>query len=350
MMFELESVSKEFSLRGKRKKTALRDISFSLCEGETIALVGESGCGKSTIGKLMLGLEKPTEGRIRFEKENLSDYLKKDRRKFYHRVQPIIQDPYLALSPRMKIEKFLSEPLVYLNGLSRREAFEQLDELLLSVRLTPDYKERYAHQLSGGELQRVIIARAISSHPRFLICDEPTSALDVSTQKEILDLLLEMREREKLSWLFITHDLSVAHRMCDAFLVIYNGVIVEKLHREEFHKIRHPYTKRLFSSFITLKTTRESLEPVLEEANEVKKSLWDKGCVYSEKCPECSGRCRLERPPLRQIAPNHQVACWKYVPTDSMPDEERTHMEDKRGLRGKEQHAGDKESDGSIQK
>ena len=311
-MIRFQGVNKQFRLSGKREIRAVRNVSFSIEKGEALGLVGESGCGKSTLGKLLLGIEKPSSGNIFFEGKNLQEVLRGDRLPFYRKVQSIMQDPYLAFSPRMKVGTFLSEPYVYMEKLSRREALKKAGELLQTVQLNESYLERLPHQLSGGELQRIVIARAMAIKPEVLVCDEPTSALDVSIQSQIIHLLQKLKKERNMSWLFITHDLHVARQMCDRFLVIYRGVIVESFAAEDWERICHPYSQLLFSSVIGTRTREEDLpeQPVLQENSPGETA----GCVFQDRCPFAEERCRKEMPSQKEISPGHMLRCLKTWP------------------------------------
>ena len=273
-------------------------------------MVGESGCGKSTIGKMALGIEKPSSGEIFFEGKPLGRVIREERLSFYRKVQSIMQDPYLAFSPRMKIGTFLSEPYVYMQGMKRKEALERSAELLRKVQLDESYLGRLPHQVSGGELQRIVIARAMAVEPSLLICDEPTSALDVSIQSQVLQILKKLKKEQEMSWLFITHDLHVARQMCEHFLVIYRGVIVEAFSGKDWEKICHPYSRLLFSSVIGTETKEEDLPDSAASLQEEAEG-GTTGCIFRKRCPFAETICREEVPDLKKTAPGHQVRCWR---------------------------------------
>jgi oligopeptide transport system ATP-binding protein len=291
---------------------AIDGVSFTLNRGETLGLVGESGCGKTTTGRCILQLEKPTSGSILFEGVELTTLPAEELRAVRPRMQVIFQDPYSSLNPRMSIGDILAEPLkvhkVISDAGKRRE---RVQELLAQVGLLPRHAERFPHQLSGGQRQRVGVARALAMNPSLIVCDEAVSALDVSIQAQIINLLEDLQARLGLTYLFIAHDLSVVRHISDRIAVMYLGKIVELADRKALYEDPlHPYTKALLSAVPipdpALEATRE--RTVLR--GEVPSPLNPpSGCVFHPRCPIAVDRCSAEIPPLREIKPGHWAAC-----------------------------------------
>ena len=292
-LLKLEAVSRDFDvsrpwlnrvLEGEPRRTlrAVDRISFEVQQGETLGLVGESGCGKSTVARLIVGLYKPSEGTI--------DYRGR-------RMQMIFQDPYASLNPRWRVRKIIAEPMMVL------EAKKDVGELLVQVGLSADDAERYPHEFSGGQRQRISIARALAGEPDFLVCDEPTSALDVSVQAQILNLMADLQERLGLTYLFISHNLAVVSLVADRVGVMYLGRLVEFAPTSQlFAQPRHPYTRMLLDAVPDLAMSGKARTPV---AGEVPNPLAPPpGCAFHPRCPHANERCRVETPKFL----NH-VAC-----------------------------------------
>jgi oligopeptide transport system ATP-binding protein len=291
---------------------AVDGVSFHIRKGETLGLVGESGCGKTTTGRCILQLDRPTEGQIIFEGLNLAALRDADLRPLRQKMQVIFQDPYSSLNPRMKIGEIIAEPM-YVHGIvpNSRHRRERVKDLLNVCGLSPQMATRYPHEMSGGQRQRVGIARALSTQPAFIICDEPVSALDVSIQAQIINLLEELREEFHLTYLFIAHDLSVVRHLCHRVAVMYLGKIVELADSDELYdNPYHPYTQALLSAVPVpdpeVERTRKRIILMGEVPSPVNPP---QGCIFHPRCSLAVDSCQQQAPALREIAPGHWVAC-----------------------------------------
>ena len=291
---------------------AVDGVSFSIRRGETLGLVGESGCGKTTTGRCILQLEKPTSGQIIFEGQELTAFSEKELRKVRRRMQVIFQDPYSSLNPRMTVGQMIAEPLAVHAIVPERWARKaRVTQLLSHAGLLPAMADRYPHELSGGQRQRVGVARALAMEPSLIICDEPVSALDVSIQAQIINLLEELQAEFGLTYLFVAHDLSVVRHISDRVAVMYLGKIAEITDRKSLYESpQHPYTKALLSAVPIPDPAVEAGRERVVLGGEVPSPLSPPpGCVFHPRCPIAVDECRRIVPELREVRPDHQAAC-----------------------------------------
>jgi oligopeptide/dipeptide ABC transporter ATP-binding protein len=288
---------------------AVDGVDFDVAEGGTLALVGESGCGKSTTGRLILRLIEPSAGEVRFAGAELTRLSPDQMRAQRQQLQIIFQDPYGSLDPRMTVAQILVEPLRIHGVGSKEERRKRVAELLDVVGLPREHGARYPHEFSGGQRQRIGIARALALRPRFVVCDEPVSALDVSIQAQIINLMLDLQKEFGLSYLFIAHDLGVVKHVADRVAVMYLGKIVELADKRRLYAApKHPYTQALLAAVpVPRPSARQDLKPLAGEIPSP--SAPPSGCRFHTRCPYAEARCRAEEPLLREVAPGQRVAC-----------------------------------------
>jgi len=290
---------------------AVDGVSFDIKQGETLGLVGESGCGKSTTGRTILQLYRPTSGDVIFDGVDLVNLKGEDLRKMRRKMQMIFQDPYASLNPRMTVADIVAEPLMVHNVANAKEIKERVTHLLELVKLNPSFADRYPHEFSGGQRQRIGVARALALQPSFIICDEPISALDVSIQAQVVNLLEELQEQFNLTYLFIAHDLSMVRHISNRVAVMYLGIIAEMADRDELylHPL-HPYTQALLSAVpIPDPVADAKRQRVILEGDVPSPVNPPSGCRFRTRCPIAEPICAEERPEFRELRPGHFSAC-----------------------------------------
>lgn len=321
-LLEIEGLTRHFVARrtafGRPTATvkAVDGVDLAVPAGSTLALVGETGCGKSTVGRLVLRLIEPTAGDIRFEGRRILSFGEKELRAFRREAQIIFQDPYSSLNPRMTVEELIGEPVALHNIVPVSRRRDRVAELLGLVGLDARFGQRYPHEFSGGQRQRIAIARALAVEPKLIVCDEPVSALDVSIRSQVLNLLADLRKRLALTYIFISHDLSVVKHIADRVAVMYLGRIVETAPADElFANPRHPYTRALFSA-IPIPQPHVRRQRQLLEGDVPSPISPPPGCHLHPRCAHAIERCRIERPALLRDQDEHATAChrWSELP------------------------------------
>jgi len=308
-MLEVAGLKKHFALKGGRTLYAVDGISFTLAAGETLGLVGESGCGKSTAGKAILKLLEPTQGRIVLRGEDITHLSPAAMRPYRRTMQVIFQDPYSSLNPRMSAGAIVGEPLDNYEALSRSGREARVEQLFRRVGLSAEQMRRYPHEFSGGQRQRLGIARALALHPALIVADEPVSALDVSVQAQVINLLMDLQDEYRLSYLFIAHDLAVVEHISHRVAVMYLGKLVELADTEAlFTRPLHPYTEALLSA-VPKPAPRAKRARILLKGDLPSPAAPPAGCRFHTRCPYAFDRCRVEEPAFIERAPGRWVAC-----------------------------------------
>jgi oligopeptide transport system ATP-binding protein len=318
VLLRVENLVKHFPImRGIFQKQvgavrAVDDVSFEVKRGETLGLVGESGCGKSTTGRAILQLYRPTSGSVYYDGVDLVKLKGEELRKMRRKMQMIFQDPYASLNPRMTVGEIIREPLLVHSVASDAEANDRVKQLLELVRLNPSFATRYPHEFSGGQRQRIGIARALALQPSFIVCDEPISALDVSIQAQVVNLLEELQDKFGLTYLFIAHDLSMVRHISDRVAVMYLGVVVEMTTRDElYYNPLHPYSQALLSAVPIPDPVAESTRKRTILVGDVPSPANPpSGCRFRTRCPIAEPLCAEKRPEFREVKPGHFAACF----------------------------------------
>ncbi|GEL04606.1 ABC transporter ATP-binding protein [Rummeliibacillus stabekisii] len=318
LLLEVKNLKKHFpvnkGLFGQKKSfvRAVDGVSLTIEKGETLGLVGESGCGKSTTGRMITRLLAPTEGEILFDGRDLSKLNDKQIREARKELQMIFQDPYASLNPRMTIGETIAEPLIVHNMMNKKDRIKKVHELLECVGLTSYHANRYPHEFSGGQRQRIGIARALAVNPKLIVADEPVSALDVSIQSQVLNLMQDLQEEFGLTYLFISHDLSVVEHISDRVGVMYLGKLVEIARKETLYENpKHPYTKALMSA-VPIANPRVKKERIVLQGDIPSPSNPPTGCTFHPRCNACMEICKTEVPLLKETSPGHFSACHLY--------------------------------------
>ena len=329
-LLKVEHLSKEFPAESgmfakrfsKRVVSAVNDISFEIYPGETFGLVGESGCGKSTTGRTIMRLTKPTAGKVFFQGKDVAEMSKHEIKDMRREMQFIFQDPYASLNPRMTIGEIVSEPMTIHGVGTKEERIERVRELLDVVGLNPEHINRYPHEFSGGQRQRVGIARAFALKPKLIICDEPVSALDVSIQAQVLNLFRRLQRERGLTYIFISHDLSVVKHISDRVAIMYLGRVMEISPAHSIYENPlHPYTRALLDVIPRIRHERIQDKKVLE-GDVPSPTNPPQGCVFNTRCPRCMRVCGERAPEMHEVVPGHRCACHLYDESLSERDRE----------------------------
>lgn len=309
-LVQVKNLCKYFQINRHATLKAVDDMTFDIYKGETVSLVGESGCGKSTTGRCMIKLYQPTKGQVLYDGKDIFKLSHAEKRDFCNKVQMIFQNPYSSLNPRMTVKEIVGEGLKQ-QGIPQKEIDERVEKLMKMVGLNKDHMSRFPHEFSGGQRQRIGIARALSMEPEFIICDEPISALDVSIQAQVINMLKELQESLGLTYLFIAHDLSVVKYISDRVIVMYLGTMVETAETEELYDHpMHPYTQALLSAIPEADPIKAKANQRIAIKGEIPSPINPKNCCrFAERCQYATERCFKEMPKLHEVSPGHQVAC-----------------------------------------
>ena len=308
VILSVEHVTKKFPVSGGRFLTACDDITFNVRKGETVAVVGESGCGKTTLLKAIMNMQKPTSGKIIFHGEDITQLTGEAKRQNYRHIQMVFQDPTAAFNPKMKVRDIICEPLINFDLISARDVDAKARELLTQVDLPADFVDRYPNNMSGGQRQRVAIARALALEPEIIACDEATSALDVSVQDTIIKLLVKLQREKGITYIFICHDMALVSLFSHRVAVMYLGNMMEKLDGDKLGGARHPYTRALLKAVFS--TDQEKNQYIGILPGDIPSPLnIPSGCPFQNRCEYCRELCKKEKPAFSEVEPNHFVAC-----------------------------------------
>ena len=308
VIMRIENLTKKFPVSGGKFLTACNDITFDVRKGETVGIVGESGCGKTTLLKAIMNMQKPTSGKIIFHGEDITQLTGEAKRQNYRRIQMVFQDPTAAFNPKMKIRDIVCEPLLNFDLISRNDMDTKARELLTQVDLPADFVDRYPHNMSGGQRQRVAIARALALEPEVIACDEATSALDVSVQDTIIKLLVKLQREKGITYIFICHDLALVSMFSHRIAVMYLGNMMEKIDGDKLERASHPYTRALLKAVFS--TEREKNQYIEILPGEIPSPLdVPSGCPFRNRCIYCQEICTTKKPRFEEIEENHFVAC-----------------------------------------
>lgn len=305
-MLKIENVKKAYKLKNKEKVLAINGITLDIEKGKCTCIVGESGCGKSTLAKLIVGIEECTSGTIHFKGKNIKNIKRKDPLK--KDLQMVFQDSFSSVNKRRNILQIIEEPLINFSSISKKDRLKRVLELLNSVGLDANDISKFPNQFSGGQLQRVCIARAIANNPNLLVLDEPLSSLDVSVQGQILNLLSDLKSQYNLTYIFISHDLEAVYYLADSIIIMYKGKILEQIDDiNHFYSMKHPYTQKLLNASINFNS---KINNNIEKVNENETTM---GCVYFNRCESCTSICRTSEPSLVTISTGHKIACHNII-------------------------------------
>lgn len=310
-LVRVDDLCKFFHVSKNHTLKAVNHMSFEIGKGETVGMVGESGCGKSTTGRCMVKLYEPTSGHVYYKGQDIFKMNKAEQKAFTGKVQMIFQNPYSSLNPRMTVREIVEEGMKIHSGYTRAEMDEKVEELLHKVGLGKDHMSRFAHEFSGGQRQRIGIARALSVNPEFIVCDEPVSALDVSIQAQVINMLKKLQEELNLTYLFVAHDLSVVKYISDRVVVMYLGTMVEEASADELYANPvHPYTQVLLSSIPIADPIKARERERIRIKGEIPSPINPlECCQFAERCPYATERCRQEKPVMKEVARGHRAAC-----------------------------------------
>ncbi len=308
IIMSIENLTKKFPVSGGKFLTACDNISFHVRNGETIGIVGESGCGKTTLLKAIMNMQLPTSGRIIFHGKDITKLTGEEKRQNYRHIQMVFQDPTAAFDPKMRIKDIVCEPLINFDLISRADVETKARELLAQVDLPPDFVHRYPHNMSGGQRQRVAIARALALEPEVIACDEATSALDVSVQDTIVKLLVKLQREKGITYIFICHDLALVSMFSHRIAIMYLGNMMEKIDGDKLNQARHPYTRALLKAVFS--TNQENNQYIEILPGEIPSPLdMPSGCPFRNRCVYCQDLCTKEKPAFKELDDNHFVAC-----------------------------------------